>query len=99
MKDAILTFPPLYSLVMIASIEGFLFLTNPSHQNFIPKSKKFLDIYPKCLYNIHIMKKNKKQNLVAKYARKICKAVTMRDKTKYTRYNKHKVKYNDSDNT
>ena len=45
------------------------------------------------------MKKNKKQNLVAKYARKICKAVTMRDKTKYTRYNKHKVKYNDSDNT
>jgi len=84
---------------MIASIEGFLFLTNPSHQNFIPKSKKFLDIYPKCLYNISIMKKHKKQNLVAKYARKVCKAVRMRDKTKYDRYDKHRVKYNDSDNT
>jgi len=45
------------------------------------------------------MKKHKKQNLVAKYARKVCKAVTMRDKTKYNRYDKHKVKYNDSDNT
>ena len=45
------------------------------------------------------MKKNKKQNLVAKYARKVCKAVRMRDKTKYARYDKHKVKYSDGDNT
>ena len=99
MKDAILTFPPLYSLVMIASSEGFLFPPNPSHQNFIPKLKKILDIYLKCLYNIFIMKKHKKQNLVAKYARKVCKAVRMRDKTKYARYDKHKVKYSDGDNT
>ena len=78
---------------------GFLFPPLPSHQISDAKSKKFLDNIPKLLYNIHIMKKNKKQNLVAKYARKVCRAVTMRDKTKYTRYNKHKVKYNDSDNT
>jgi ribosomal protein L14 len=45
------------------------------------------------------MKKNKKQNFVAKYARKVCKAVRMRDRTKYRRYDKHKVKYQDSDNT
>ena len=45
------------------------------------------------------MKKNKKQNLVAKYARKVCKAVRMRDKTKYSRYDKHKVTYRDGDNT
>ena len=90
MKDAILTFPPLYSLVMIASIEGFLLLTNPPHQNFIPKSKKFLDIYPKCLYNILIMKKQKRKNPVAKYARKVLKAVTMRDRTKYNRKAKHR---------
>ena len=45
------------------------------------------------------MKKNKKQHLVAKYARKVCKAVRMRDKTKYQRYDKHKVKYSDGDNT
>ena len=45
------------------------------------------------------MKKNKKQNLVAKYARKVCKAVRMRDKTKYQRYDKHKVTYRDGDNT
>ncbi len=90
MKDAILTFPPLYLLVMIASSEGFLFPTIPPHQNFIPKSKKFLDIYPKCLYNISIMKKQKQRNLVAKYARKVVRAVTMRDKTKYNRKAKHK---------
>lgn len=45
------------------------------------------------------MKKQKRQNLVAKYARKVCKAVRMRDKTKYSRFNKHKVKYEDNDNT
>jgi len=99
MKDAILTFPPLCSLVMTTSTEGFLFPPNLPHQNFIPKLKKILDIYLKCLYNISIMKKHKKQNLVAKYARKVCKAVRMQDKTKYNRYDKHKVKYNDSDNT
>jgi len=84
---------------MTTGSEGFLFPSNLSHQNFIPKSKKFLDIYPKCLYNISIMKKNKKQNLVAKYARKVCRAVRMRDKTKYARYDKHKVTYRDGDNT
>ena len=75
---------------MTTGSEGFLFPSNLSHQNFIPKSKKFLDIYPKCLYNISIMKKQKQRNLVAKYARKVLKAVTMRDKTKYNRKAKHK---------
>jgi len=36
------------------------------------------------------MKKNKKQNIVAKYARKFVKAVTMRDRTKYSKKVKHK---------
>ena len=47
------------------------------------------------------MKKQKRQNLVAKYARNICRAVRMRDKTKYDRkqFDKNKVKYNDNDNT
>ena len=34
--------------------------------------------------------KNKKQNIVAKYARKFVKAVTMRDRTKYSKKVKHK---------
>jgi hypothetical protein len=36
------------------------------------------------------MKKKKQRNLVAKYARQFVKAITMRDKTKYNRKNKHK---------
>ena len=36
------------------------------------------------------MKKNKKQNIVAKYARQFVKAVTMRDRTKYSKKLKHK---------
>jgi len=36
------------------------------------------------------MKKKKQRNLVAKYARKVMRAVTMRDRTKYNRKNKHK---------
>ena len=36
------------------------------------------------------MKKQKQRNLVAKYARKVLKAVTMRDRTKYNRKDKHK---------
>lgn len=47
------------------------------------------------------MKKQNRQNLVAKYARKVCRAVVMRDKTKYDRkqFDKNKVKYTDEDNT
>ena len=47
------------------------------------------------------MKKQKRQNLVEKYARKVCRSVRMRDKTKYTRkqFDKNKVKYTDEDNT
>ena len=78
---------------------GFLLFKFPPHQIFHPKSKKFLDNILKLLYNILIMKKQKRQNLVAKYARKVCKAVRMRDKSKYSRFEKHKVKYQDNDNT
>jgi hypothetical protein len=62
----------------------------PPHQISDAKSKKILDKILKLLYNIHIMKKNKKQNIVAKYARKFVKAVTMRDRTKYSKKLKHK---------
>ena len=48
------------------------------------------DEHGKMLNNIHIMKKNKKQNIVAKYARQLVKAVTMRDRTKYSKKLKHK---------
>jgi len=84
---------------MITDKEGFLFPPLPSHQISDAKSKKFLDNILKLLYNILIMKKQKRQNLVAKYARKVCKAVRMRDKSKYSRFEKHKVKYQDNDNT
>jgi hypothetical protein len=36
------------------------------------------------------MKKQKRKNIVAKYARKVLKAVTMRDRTKYNRKDKHR---------
>ena len=61
----------------------------PPHQISDAKSKKILDKILKLLYNNLIMK-NKKQNIVAKYARKFVKAVTMRDRTKYSKKVKHK---------